>query len=151
METSNIINLVSSSNSHSNNNYVIVVEPETGERIASYLLKSDCSDLEAKMNKAKEDYKDKQYMKATEEEFRSFLNGKVYLDGEFKDKPEYIPTPEEVERKRRKDIEAEYLPRLEAIRNGMMAKLAQGDEITQLQDEYKALLNEMTEKLNNKG
>ena len=64
------------------------------------------------------------------------------------DKLPVVKSNEQILREKRAEIEQEYLPRLDAIKGGITARLAQGQDITELQNQYKTVLTEMTEKLN---
>ena len=78
----------------------------------------------------------------------AFYDGKIFKDGNMIDKPPVVKSNEQILREKRAEIEQEYLPRLDAIKGGITARLAQGQDITELQNQYKTVLAEMTEKLN---
>lgn len=138
------------------NEYIFVIDKTNGERMASFNIGLHAKTMDKTLEKAKEMFPVEQYPNVIfqygdDDMQHAFYDGKIFQDGNMIDKPVVEPTPEEIEKKRRRDIESEYLPRLEAIKSGITARLAQGQDIQELQEQYKVVLAEMTEKLNNQS
>lgn len=130
--------------------YVIILN-EDGTRKTSYPVDLTTPGLDAVRLQAETENPGAQILVSAEDgALHHALSEKgAYWDGEtVRIRPEPEPTKEQLEAKRRQEIEAEYLPRLEAIKSGIMARMAQGDDFSELQASYKVLLAEMTGKLN---
>ena len=115
----NVTDIVTQSNAHSDNRYVCVINKK-GERVTSLLLNAFNSNTDEVMQKAKAQYPNMTYVLMHEAEWRKFIDvNKIYVDGQFVDKPPYVPTAEEVEKARilsldreRKAYEAELFEQL---------------------------------------
>lgn len=115
----NVTDIVTQSTAHSDNRYVCVIN-EKGERVTSLLLNAFNSNADEVMQKAKAQYPNMTYILMDEAEWRKFIDeNKIYVDGQFVDKPPYVQTAEEVEKARissldreRKSYEAELFEQL---------------------------------------
>ena len=131
------------------NNYIHVLDTD-GKRITSIVDNMLAPIGEsALLEQAKTQYPDAyEYVFGDDTMLDEFLAGKIFKDGNMIDKPPVVKSKEQILREKRAEIEQEYLPRLDAIKGGITARLAQGQDITELQNHYKTVLAEMTEKLN---
>ena len=136
------------------NEYIFVIDSETGERLASLNIGLHASNSDKTLAKAQEMFPKAYYPNAIfqygdDDMQHAFYDGKIFKDGNMIDKPPVVKSNKQILRENRSEIEQEYLPRLDAIKGGITARLAQGKDITELQNQYKTVLAEMTEKLNN--
>lgn len=111
------------------NEYVFIIEPETGLRITSFLIGIHADTVEACLEKAKSDYPGKIYFSGGEEIQQQFYKDKRYIDGQLVDPP--APTPEEVEEAR--------IAALNAERAGYEAELHNQLKIAELQGNTEAM------------
>ena len=128
-------------------NYVFVLD-EQGVRQTSYVVGVHADTLEETEQLAKQYYPTSTIVIGDSDMQSQFLSGKIFKDGNMIDKPPVVKSNEQILREKRAEIEQEYLPRLDAIKGGITARLAQGQDITELQNQYKTMLAEMTKKLN---
>ena len=135
------------------NKYIFVIDYETGERLASLNIGLHANNSDKTLAKAQEmfpkaDYPNAIFQYGDDDMQHAFYDGKIFKDGNMIDKPPVVKSNEQILREKRAEIEQEYLPRLDAIKGGITARLAQGQDITELQNQYKTVLAEMTKKLN---
>lgn len=137
----NVTDIVTQSSAHSDNMYVCVIN-EKGERVTSLLLNAFNSNADEVMKKAKEQYPNMTYVLMDEVDWRKFIDeNKIYVDGQFIDKPPYVPTPAEVEAKRVAGLNAERAGYEEELHQRFKIAELQGNEelIASIRDEYVAM------------
>lgn len=128
------------------NNYIHVIDAD-GYRITSVVdnMLAPIGE-EALLAKAKADYPDAaEYLYGGDEILDQFLAGKIYKGGQFVDAPVVEYTPTKVERIA--DIKKYYDGRFATLEQMVLRRRLVGADITDLQDQYKKLNQEMLAKI----
>ena len=128
------------------NNYIHVLDAE-GKRITSIVDNMIVPIGEEALRKqAKERYPNAaQYIYGDDTMLDEFLNGKIYVNGTFVEKPvnEYIPTKSE----KIAYIKKYYDERFATLDKALVRRQLINSDITDLQDQYKKLNAEMLTKI----
>ena len=98
-----------------NNKYIYIVETETGERKATHLVPSGGGDravmerAEQMLREAQAEYPECTCYIGGEDDFAQWAAGKIYIDGQYVDRPPYIPPLA--------DVQAAKINKLKGIRD----------------------------------
>lgn len=126
--------------------YLSVYE-ETGERITSYVTGVHGDTVEDLKAKADEEYPDKIHVEQDSLTYNNALqNDLLYVDGEYKPKPE--PTEEEKREAKLSALDSEYSSKISEVETEMAKAKAIEDEdyYSDLKEEREELVAEYTEK-----
>ena len=128
------------------NNYIHIINTE-GERITSIVDNMlEPIGEEALRKQAKEQYPNAtQYIYGNDEMLNEFLNGKIYVDGQFiyAQAPAYEPTKAE----KIANIKKYYDERFATLDKALVRRQLINGDITDLQAQYKQLNTEMLAKI----
>lgn len=127
--------------------YVSVYDKDTGERKASYVTGVHADTKEELEGIAKSNYPDDVLVVQTADEYSNALqNDLLYVDGEYKEKPE--PTEEESREQKLNALDSEYSQKISDVETEMAKAQAVGDTdyFTDLKAERAGLVSEYTEK-----
>ena len=124
--------------------YVFVLD-EKGVRQTSYVVGVHADTLEETEQLAKQTYPTANIVTGDSEMQAQFTNGKAYVNGVFVDAPvvEYQPTKVE----RISDIKKYYDGRFATLEQMVLRRRLVGADITDLQEQYKRLNQEMLAKI----
>ena len=96
-----------------NNKYIYIVETETGERKATHLVPSGGGDravmerAEQMLREAQAEYPECTCYIGGEDDFAQWAAGKIYIDGQYVDRPPYIPPLADVQVAKINELKAE--------------------------------------------
>lgn len=124
--------------------YVFVLD-KNGVRQTSYVVGVHADTLEEVEQLAKQSYPTANIVTGDSEMQAQFTNGKVYVNGQFIDAPVVDYTPTKVERIA--DIKKYYDGRFATLEQMVLRRRLVGADITDLQEQYKKLNQEMLSKI----
>ena len=123
------------------NNYIHIIDDE-GKRITSIVIDT-LTTKEKALEQAKSIAPDCVYIEGGDEMLDEFLNGKIYVDGQFVD-----PTPKEPTKAEKiANIKKYYDARFATLDQALVRRRLINGDITDLQEQYKKLNIEMVAKI----
>lgn len=124
------------------NQYVFILN-DKGERITS--LCDNTLSREDIMAQAEHDYPNAQYVYSADGDsmLDEFMNGKLYVNGEFVEPAPYVPTKED----RINTIKAEYEPRFKTLEEAQRRLLLMGKPTNAISAQYIKLNSEMVARI----
>lgn len=120
------------------NKYIHILDAD-GNRITSIVI-DILTTREKALKQAKSIAPDCVYIEGGDEMLDQFLNGKIYVNGQFVDAPVIEPSPTEIKKTKIAEIKRKYEEKLKTYETALMrARLAGNDTaVSELQAMYKS-------------
>ena len=120
------------------NKYIHVIDENGCLFTSTLVLRNEAESLET----AKKEYPDMaQFIPGDDNTLNEFLNGKIYKDGQFAERPPIELTRTKVDEIAA--IKAEYEPRFQRLKDAILQRALIGAAYTDIQAQYKKLTAEM--------
>lgn len=120
------------------NKYIHIIDAD-GNRITSIVI-DILTTKEKALERAKSIAPDCVYIEGDDDMLNQFLNGKIYVNGQFVDPPVIEPTATEIKQAKVAEIKSKYEEKFKAYESALMrARLAGNDTaVSELQAMYKS-------------